>query len=80
MLLDLHKGADGLFYIHRQQDYYEPQVMPGQLIPGGYSAINAIKLIIGVNCAILAWFTMTIIGYWKPTKKGIQGGKIVNGK
>lgn len=78
VVLSLHKGADGLFYVNRQEDFYEPQVLPGLIIPGGYTVLTAIKLLIGVNCLILAWFVQTFLGYWRPSKKGIKGGKVAH--
>ncbi|PWN30737.1 hypothetical protein BDZ90DRAFT_257799 [Jaminaea rosea] len=80
VVLSLHKGADGLFYVHRQEDFYEPQVIPGQVIPGGHTVVLAIKLLIGVNCLVLAWIVQTFLGFWRPSKRGIKGGKLVNGR
>lgn len=80
VLLDLHRGGDGLFYVHRQQDFYEPQVMPGQLVPGGWTIINLIKLCAGFGCAIMAMLAMFITGYWKTTAVKVPAGKVINGK
>lgn len=78
VLLHLHKGADGLFYIHRQEDFYAPQVLPGQLVPGLHTVILTVKLIVGIQCFILAWLVQTFLGYWKPSARGIKGGKVAS--
>lgn len=80
VLLDLHRGGDGLFYVHRQQDFYEPQVMPGQLVPGGWTIINLIKLCSGFGCAIMAMIVVLLTGYWKTTPVKLSAGKAINGK
>ncbi|CAO1621936.1 unnamed protein product [Parajaminaea phylloscopi] len=75
VVLQLHKGADGLFYVNRQEDYYTPHVLPGHLVPGGYTVLLTIKFLAAIACIFMAWFIQTFLGYWKPSKKALQGGK-----
>ncbi|CEH13503.1 hypothetical protein CBOM_01423 [Ceraceosorus bombacis] len=66
VVLFLQRGADGRFYIKRQEDYYEPQVLPGLIFPGLSPLIQIVKLIIGFNCWVLTFIIGYTLGWWNP--------------
>lgn len=80
VILQLHKGADDLFYVNRQEDYYNPQVLPGQIVPGGYTVLLTIKFLVGVACFFMTWFVQTLLGYWKPSRKALHDVPAARGK
>ncbi|KAN0066541.1 hypothetical protein ACQY0O_000635 [Thecaphora frezii] len=72
VVLQLQRGADGKFYVKRQEDFYEPQVLPFGLVPFLGPIASAVKHMVGFNCAILAGVTQLTIGYWKPGKDPVD--------
>ncbi|PWN88650.1 hypothetical protein FA10DRAFT_281115 [Acaromyces ingoldii] len=71
VVLFLQRGADGKFYIKRQEDYYEPQTLPGKLVPGGELIVTSIKRIAAFNCMLLTIFFGLILGFWRPVGRGV---------
>ncbi|EPQ31947.1 uncharacterized protein PFL1_00146 [Pseudozyma flocculosa PF-1] len=72
VVLQLQRGADGKFYVKRQEDFYEPQVLPFGLLPLLGPVTSAVKHVIGFNCAILTGITQLTIGYWRPGRDPIS--------
>ncbi|KAL9931922.1 hypothetical protein V8E36_009237 [Tilletia maclaganii] len=68
VVLTLQQGQDGKFYVKRQEDLYQVQVLPFGFAPGLPFAVNLIKRIAAFNCAILAGTVRLTIGYWDPNK------------
>ncbi|CAD6884569.1 unnamed protein product [Tilletia controversa] len=68
VVLTLQRGQDGKFYVKRQEDLYQLQVLPFGFIPGAGPAFSLVKRIAGLNCAILAGTVRLTIGYWNPNK------------
>ncbi|KAE8215704.1 hypothetical protein CF327_g1062 [Tilletia walkeri] len=78
VVLTLQRGQDGKFYIKRQEDLYQPQVLPFGFLPGLGAAVSLVKRIAGLNCAILAGTVRLTLGYWDPnrptsSKQAIKG-------
>ncbi|UZJ56149.1 hypothetical protein CBS101457_005469 [Exobasidium rhododendri] len=67
-VLFLRVGDDGLYYVSRQEDYYQPQILPFGIIPGGEQVVVFIKNLIGFNCFILAIIFGIFFGFWRPSK------------
>ncbi|KAK0556752.1 hypothetical protein OC846_000940 [Tilletia horrida] len=68
VVLTLQRGQDGKFYVKRQEDIYQVQVIPFGVVPGLGGVVNFVKRVAGLNCAILAGAVRLTIGYWDPNK------------
>ncbi|PWN32972.1 uncharacterized protein FA14DRAFT_174618 [Meira miltonrushii] len=66
IVLYLQRGADGRFYVKRQEDYYQPQTLPGKLIPGFDIVILLSKRICTFICLLLALFCRVVFRHWRP--------------